>query len=122
MDYWFLMIAAAISLLGMVIHGVPGARIYMGNIMNSDMMPLTKSLSLVAWHAFTIFLFVSGVALIYIAYNPADGIAAYPIIGVNALGAALFVFLGLGKHGHLLKMPGAYLMGSTALFAYLGVF
>jgi hypothetical protein len=40
---------------------------------------------------------------------------------VNLLGALLFIFLGLGRHKALLKMPGAYLMGLTAIFAYLGM-
>jgi hypothetical protein len=40
---------------------------------------------------------------------------------VNLLGALLFVLLGLGKHRALLKMPGAYLMGFTAFFAYMGI-
>ena len=40
---------------------------------------------------------------------------------INILGAALFILLGLGKHRVLLKMPGALLMATTALFAYLGI-
>jgi hypothetical protein len=47
--------------------------------------------------------------------------AVYPIIGANLLGSLLFIFLGLGNHKALLKMPGAYLMGATALFAWLGL-
>jgi len=121
MDFWFLMAGAFLSLAGMVFHGYIEGRIYMENINSSDMEPLTKLLSFVSWHVFTIFLFVSGIALIYIAYNPDLRIAAYPVIGVNVLGAALFVFLGLFNHKVLLKMPGAYLMGATAAFAWLGI-
>jgi hypothetical protein len=48
-------------------------------------------------------------------------LALYPVIGVNILGALLFIVLGMGNHRALLKMPGAYLMSFTALFAYLGM-
>lgn len=121
MDYWFLMAGAIISLAGMVFHGFIGGKIYMKNVNKSSMEALTKSLSLVSWHAFTIFLFTSASTLIYIAYNPTFSIAAYPVIGANLLIALLFVCLGIGKHRFLLKMPGAYLMGSTALLAWLGI-
>ena len=82
---------------------------------------LFKSLNLVNFWLFTIFLFISAVTLTYIAYNPKFAIAAYPVIGVNLLGAVLFILLGLGKHRVLLRMPGAYLMGSTAILAWLGI-
>jgi uncharacterized membrane protein len=121
MNYWLLIIGATISLVGMIFHGFVGQIKYMGNINKTDMEPLTKSLSLVTWHVFTIFLFISAFTLTYIAYNPEFAIVAYPVIGVNLLGAALFIFLGLGKHRALLKMPGAYLMGSTAILAWLGI-
>ena len=121
MSFWFLIFGAALSLVGMLFHGLVGQKKYMGNINKSEMESLTKSLSLVSWHVFTIFLFVSAVTLTYIAYYPNFTLAAYPIIGANLLGATLFVFLGLGKHRMLLKLPGAYLMGGTALLAWLGV-
>ena len=118
---WYLVTGALISLFGMLFHGVAGQKIYMGNIYKSEMEELTKSLSLVSWHVFTIFLFVSSLTLFFIAYNPRIAMAAYPIIGINLLGSLLFIFLGLGEHKALLKMPGAYLMGSAALFASLGI-
>ena len=118
---WYLFIGALISFVGMLFHGVAGQKIYMGNIYKSEMEELTKSLSLVSWHVFTIFLFVSALTLFFIAYNPRIAMAAYPIIGINLLGSLLFIFLGLGEHRALLKMPGAYLMGSTGLFAWLGI-
>lgn len=121
MEYWFLITGAIISFAGMLFHGIAGQIKYMGNINKADMEPLTKSLSLVTWHVFTIFLFISAFTLTYIAYNPKFAIAAYPVIGVNLLGAVLFILLGLGKHRILLRMPGAYLMVSTAILAWLGI-
>ena len=70
---------------------------------------------------FTIFLFVSSATLICIAHYPNFFIAASPIIGVSLSGAALFIVLGFIRHGALLRMPGAYLVGSTALFVALGL-
>ena len=120
-DNWFLIAGALIALIGMFFHGVVGHKIYIGNVYKSEMEELSKSLSLVSWHVFTILLFISALTLFYIAYNPELAMAAYPIIGVNLLGSLLFIFLGLGKHKALLKMPGAYLMATTALFAWLGI-
>ena len=94
----------------------------MGNINKSELEALTKSLSLVSWHIFTIFLIVSAITLVSVAYFPSFRIAAYPIILANMLGAILFVFLGLGKHNALLSLPGAYLMIATALLGGLGVY
>ena len=121
MDNLFLIAGAFISLVGMLFHGLIGQKKYMGNVYASDMEPLTKSLSLVSWHVFTILLFISALTLLYSAYNPNLALAVYPIIGVNLLGSLLFLFLGMGSHKVLLKMPGAYLMGATALFAWLGI-
>ena len=121
MDYWFLMAAAAISLVAMVFHVFIGGNIYNSNVNNRDMEILTKSSSIFSWHVFTIFLFVSASSLICIAYNPEFAIAAYPIIGINFLGSLLFVYLGLGRHRALLRMPGAFLTGTTALLAWLGI-
>ncbi len=121
MQFWFLIAGAALSLAGMMFHGLAGQKKVMENVYKSDMASLTKSLSLVSWHIYTIFLLVSGITLIYVAYYPDFYLATYPIIGVNLLGAALFIFLGLGTHKVLLKMPGVYLMSGTALLAWLGI-
>ena len=121
MNYWFLMLGAVLSLAGMVFHGFIGGKIYMGNVNKSDLEPLTKSLSLISWHIFTIFLFVSAVTLSYSAYNSGFVIAVYPVIVVNLLGAVLFLLLGLGKHRILLLMPGAHFMGATALLGWLEI-
>ncbi len=121
MEYWYLIIASLLSFVGMLFHGIAGHLKYIGAINDSNLEPLTKSLSLVSWHVFTIFLFVGSAVLLYVAYNPATTLALHPVIGLNLLGALLFIFLGLGRHKALLKMPGAYLMGFTAIFAYLGI-
>ena len=118
---WYLISGAIISLVGMLFHGLAGQKKYMSHIYASDMEPLTKSLSLVSWHVFTIFLFISAITLFYTSYNPNLVLAVHPIIGVNLLGSLLFLFLGMGSHKVLLKMPGAYLMGATALLAWLGI-
>ena len=62
MNFWFLMAGGFISFLGLLIHGIFGTRMYMNNINKSDLDNLTKSLSLVSWHVFTIFLFIGTVA------------------------------------------------------------
>ena len=122
MNFWFLIFGAIIALVGMVFHGYVGQKKYMGNINQGELENLTKSLSLVSWHMFTIFLFVSAISLIFVAFFPIYKIAVYPLILANFLGALLFVLLGIGKHKVLLVLPGAYLMSFTALFGLLGVY
>ena len=122
MNFWFLIFGATIALVGMVFHGFVGQKKYMGNINQGELENLTKSLSLVSWHMFTIFLFVSAISLIFVAFFPVYKIAVYPLILANFLGALLFVLLGIGKHKVLLVLPGAYLMSFTALFGLLGVY
>ena len=122
MSFWFLMMAAAtVVSRRFVSWRLLADSLYMQNINSSAMEPLTKSLSLVSWHVFTIFLVVSTCTFGYIAYNPEVSTAAYPIIAINLLGAALFVVLGIANHRVLLRMPGAYLMGGTAVLAWLGI-
>lgn len=112
---------ALLALVGSLFHGIIGHIKYIGNINTSDLPDLSKSLSLVSWHVFTIFLIISSMTLIYVALNPNLYIALYPIIAINFFGAFLFIILGFSKHKILLKMPGAYLMGGTAIFALLGI-
>lgn len=120
MAYWFLVLGGALALLGMVFHGVIGGRIYSANIAKSDLEPLGKTLSLFSWQFHSIHLFVCAVTLFYIAYHPDTAVAAYPIIGINALGALLFLALGLADRA-LMKMPGAILMGGVAALAWFGI-
>ena len=121
MEFWCLNAAALIAAVGAVLHGYVGGRIYLGNINSSDLEDLAKSLSVVSWHAFTIWLAVSAGVLVCVSLDSSLGLMAYPVVAVNALCAALFLYLGFTGHSRLLKMPGAYLTGATALLAYFGV-
>ena len=113
--------AGIIALAGALFHGVVGGKIYMGHIKASGLLPLTQSLSLVSWQMFTAFLVVSGATLICVAIKPDLSLLAYPVLVGNALGAALFSLLGVMGHARLLKLPGMYLMGLTALLGWLGI-
>ena len=113
--------AGIIALAGALFHGVVGGKIYMGHIKASELLPLTQSLSLVPWQMFTAFLVMSGATLICVAMKPDLSLLAYPVLVGNALGAALFSLLGVMGHARLLKLPGMYLMGLTALLGWLGI-
>ena len=113
--------AGIIALAGALFHGVVGGKIYMGHIKASELLPLTQSLSLVSWQMFTVFLLVSGATLICVAMKPDLALLVYPVLVGNALGAALFFLLGVMGHARLLKLPGMYLMGLTALLGWLGI-
>jgi len=121
MEASFLTAAALIALAGAVFHGVVGGIIYMGHIKASELMPLTQSLSLVSWQMFTVFLVVSGATLLCVAMKPDLALLAYPVLVGNVLGAALFLLLSVTGHASLLKLPGMYLMGLTALLGWLGI-
>ena len=121
MESLLLTAAAVVALGGALFHGYVGGKIYMGHVNASDLMPLTQSLSLVSWHMFTVFLLVSGATLICVAMKPDLALLSYPILLANALGAALFLLIGVMGHGRLLKLPGLYLMSMTALLGWLGV-
>ena len=98
MDHWLMIGASALSLFGAFFHGVPGARIYLGNINGSTLESLGKSLSAVSRHIFTIFLTVSGSTFLAVDFDRASASAAWPLIAGNALRAMLF--LGLSLRGH----------------------
>ena len=121
MEYWLLMGGAALSLVGGLFHGIAGHKIYMSNINGSNLDQIAKTLSLVSWYMFTILLIVGAGTLVCIAYEPAMALMAYPIILVNAGGALMFLAVGLGGHGQLLRLPGMYLMSGTAILAWLGI-
>jgi hypothetical protein len=121
MESLLLMAAAVVALGGALFHGYVGGKIYMGQVNTSDLVPLTRSLSLVSWHMFTVFLLVSGATLICVAMKPDLALLSHPVLVVNALGAGLFLFLGVMGHARLLKLPGMYLMAMTALLGWLGI-
>ena len=121
METSFLGLAAFIALAGAVFHGYVGGKIYLGHIKASDLMPLTQSLSVVSWQMFTVLLLVSSATLVCVAMKPTLALLAYPVLVANALGALLFLLLGAMGHGRLLKLPGMYLMGLTAVFGWLGI-
>jgi len=120
-EFWYLVLGASLSLFGALFHGIVGHKKYIGNVSSSNLPDLSKSLSLVSWHIFTIFLIFSSLALAFVIFSPNAYLILYPIIGINLSGTALFLFLGVRKHRALLKLPGAYLMGGTAVFAFLGI-
>ena len=120
MQNWFLISGAILSFLGVIFHGFVGGKIYKTNINKSDLDSLGKTLSMFSWQFHTIFLFITSCTFFYIVNNPEFAIAAYPIIYMNVLGATYFFILGIGNR-EFLKMPGAILMGSIALLAWLGI-
>ena len=121
MQFTLLMVAAAIAMVGAIFHGYVGGRLYMKNIRESQLASLTQSLSLVSWQMFTVFLLVSATTFMVVAWQPHLALMAVPLIWANAVGALLFLVLSLIGHSGLIKLPGLYLMGLTALFAWLGL-
>ena len=121
MQFTLLMVAAAIALVGAIFHGIVGGRIYMKNIGESQVAPLTQSLSLVSWQMFTVLLLVSAITFMVVAWQPHWALMAVPLIGANAAGACLFLVLSLIGHSALIKLPGFYLMSLTALLAWFGL-
>ena len=121
MQFTLLMVAAAIAMAGAIFHGYVGGRIYMKNIRESQLASLTQSLSLVSWQMFTVLLLVSAITLMVVAWKPHLALMAAPVIWANALGALLFFVFSLMGHSALIKLPGLYLMGLTALLSGLGI-
>jgi|TARA_B100001059_G_scaffold90555_2_gene89266 hypothetical protein len=121
MQFTLLMVAAAIAMVGAIFHGYVGGRLYMKNIRESQLASLTQSLSLVSWQMFTVLLLVSAITFIVVAWKPHLALMAVPLMGANALGACLFLVLSLMGHSALIKLPGLYLMGLTALLSWLGI-
>ena len=96
-----LVLAALLSLSGAIFHGYVGGKIYMGNVMGSNLLPLTQSLSLISWQMFSVFLVTSGVTLLCVAMNPDLALLSYPVLLGNGMGAALFLWIGLTGHAAL---------------------
>lgn len=121
MQFTLLMVAAAIAMVGAIFHGYVGGRLYMKNIRESQLAPLTQSLSLVSWQMFTVFLLMSAITFVVVAWQPHLALMAVPLIWANAAGACLFLVVCLMGHSALIKLPGLYLMGLTALLSGLGI-
>ena len=121
METILLVVAALIAFAGAIFHGFIGGKIYIGNIRDSNLLPLTKSLSLVSWQMFTVFLLVSGATLLCVAMSPELTLLSYPIVLGNGIGVALFLWLGLTGHVALIKLPGMYLMLATAVLGGTGL-
>ena len=121
MQFTLLMVAAAIAMVGAIFHGYVCGRLYMKNIRESQLASLTQSLSLVSWQMFTVLLLVSAITFIVVAWQPHLALMAVPLMGANALGACLFLVFSLMGHSALIKLPGLYLMGLTALLSWLGI-
>ena len=121
MQFTLLMVAAAIAMVGAIFHGYVGGRLYMKNIRESQLASLTQSLSLMSWQMFTVLLLVSAITFMVVAWQPHLALMAVPLMGANALGACLFLVLSLMGHSALIKLPGLYLMGLTALLSGLGI-
>ena len=68
-EFWLLMGAFALSLFGAFFHGMGGGRMRMNNINSSNLEPRGKSLSLVSWHNFTIFLLVGVITYIRVTHR-----------------------------------------------------
>ena len=73
MAFWYLNIAAFIAAVGAVFHGYVGGRIYLGHIYGSELEDLTKSLSVVSWQVFTIWLGVSAGVLVCVSLDASLG-------------------------------------------------
>ena len=121
METILLVVAALIASAGAIFRGFIGGKIYMSNIRDSNLLPLTQSLSLVSWQVFTVFLLVSGATLLCVAMSPELTLLSYPIVLGNGMGAALFLWLGLIGHVALIKLPGMYLMLATAVLGWIGL-
>lgn len=121
MSFYLFIAAAVICLLSVYVHGVWGRRLYSGFIGVSNLPDREKAVSLVSWDVFTVMLAVSGIALAYVAYNPSALPMVYPIMAMHLGGAAVFGLLIANGHRALLRLPGAFLMGSTGLLILLAL-
>lgn len=121
MSFYLFWVAAVVCLVSVYIHGVWGRAMHATAIKASDLPELTASVAMAAWDVFTVMLLVSGLSLLYVAYNPDAVWMAYPIMAMHLGGAGVFGVLIISGHGVLLRLPGAYLMGSTGLVTALAL-
>lgn len=107
MAFWYLNTVAVNPAVRAMFHGHFGGRICLGHINGSDLEDLTKSLSVVSWQVFNIWLAVSAGVLVCVSLGASLGLLPYSIVAVNALCALPFVYLGFMGHGQPLKLSGA---------------
>ena len=116
-----LVVAAFIAFGGAIFHGYSGSKIYMDNDRGRNLSPRTQSLSLVSWQRFTVFLLVSGATLLMVAVSPELALMSYPILLGNGMGSVIFLWLSLTGQVGLIKLPGMYMMFSTAVLGSVGL-
>ena len=121
MSFYLLWAAALVCFASVYVHGVWGRQLYTGFIGNSNLPEREKAVSYVSWDVFTVMLAVSGVALVYVAYNPSALLMVYPIMAMHLGGAAVFGLLIARGHRALLRLPGAFLMGGTGVLILLAL-
>ena len=121
MSFYLFIAAAGIAFFGAAFHGILGRKMYMGNIRTADLPPRTVSLSAVSWDMFTVWLVVSGLTLLCVAFNAEAIWMAYPIMLMHMVGAAVFFLLMLLGHKDLARLPGAYLLAATGGLIYLAL-
>ena len=122
MSFYLFLAAAIICLLSVYVHGVWGRGLYAGFIKDSNLPDREKGVSLVSWDVFTVMLAVSGLVLIYVAFNPETLLMVYPIMLMQLGGAVVFFYLTFSQHKSLSRLPGGVLMGSTGGLVWLGLY
>ncbi|CAI8417468.1 MAG: Uncharacterised protein [Rhodobiaceae bacterium UBA7378] len=121
MSFYLLMTAAAVCFLAVAAHGIWGRKIYLGLIDKTILPAREKSISAVSWDVFTIMLSVSGLSLLFVAFNRHAILMAYPIMAIHLMGACLFFFFMAKGHKELVALPGAYLMGAIGVLTLLAI-
>ena len=121
MSFYLFWAAAIICFFSVYVHGVWGRRLHSDAIGASDLPSLTSSVAMVAWDVFTVMLAVSGLTLLCAAYNDEAVWMVYPIMLMHLGGAGVFVLLMAMGYKELVRLPGAYLMGSIGVLILLAL-
>lgn len=121
MSFYLFMGAVMTAAVGAGFHGILGRRLYLAAIRAANLPPRTVSLSTVSWDMFTVWLVVSGLTILCVAFNDEAIWMAYPIMLMNLVGAAVFFLLMLVGHKDLVRLPGAYLLAVTGGLIYLAL-
>lgn len=103
MNAYYLM-AAGLSLLVSIVHLFAGTPEIMQPVLTSNVPSDVKSTQLVVWHAVSLFLVLTTIALVWMAKN--KNAALWSFVMAMQLGfVGLFVVLNVSMHGALLVMP-----------------